>query len=525
MNKILQLLLVATLTILFISSGYAQLLIKGSVKNNSGQPVGDVQIRLKGDLEVTAKTDNTGNFSVKIPENSSKILIFTKEGFDKREIKVSEDNPVEIILQSSVKYNQYGKKVERTPLNVESRNGILVFESVDGSYKYWFDSRVYFDGFFGLGEPLNPVGNGVNIRRARFALKTNLAKYWNGEIDLDFAYSQLELKDAYLKYQRNNWFLKLGNYKESFSMETTTTSRYVTFIERSLVSKFSPSRHLGVQGSAWGKHWLAIGGIHFQDIGDAEAVGFSQDANKDNGTDEGMSYTGRFVYRPIQKPGMVVHLGASASYRTPKTHAEVPNSYRMSTRSLTSINRKKYLDTDDIMNVDNRQLFGLELAGSYNQFMFQAEYMINKVNRSDDSPDAQFEGGFVQAGCLLFGGKYVYNHIEGEFTQVDRGKPWGDVELAFRYDYIDINDMDAKIYGGAANAYTFGVNYHINDNVKMMLNYSYLDHDRFANGKGKLNIYKDGDGNLYKDAFDIDIPTGEGGDDFGFISLRVEVDF
>jgi len=503
----------------------AQITVKGSVTSDAAKPLKDVQIRLKGGLEVISTTDANGKFEIVVPDNSTKVLIFSSENFDTQEVPIKSSGEINVVMVASVRYNQYGKVVKRIPLMTESRNGILVFESESGDCRYWLDSRVYFDGLVAFGEPLNPIGNGVTIRRARFALKAYITKNWYGEIDLDFANSQMELKDAYLKYERDMWAVKAGNFKEGFSMETTTTSRYLTFVERSLVSEFGPSRHLGIQGSAWGKHWLVIGGVHFQDIGDSEVTTFSQNANKDFGTDEGMSYTGRLVITPFVEQNKLLHIGAAATYRTPMTSDEIPNSYRVSTRSLTSINRKKYLDTDDILNVESRTMFDFELAASWKQFMFQGEYMISNVNRSGEQKDASFDGMYLQAGYLLFGGSYVYNAVDGEFTQVNRGKSWGDIEVAVRYDYLNLNDFDAKIYGGAANAYTFGINYHVNDNVKIMINYSYIDHDRFADGKGKLFIYKADDGTMYKDAFDVEIPTGEGGDDYGFITGRIEIDF
>lgn len=421
--------------------------------------------------------------------------------------------------------NQYGKVVQRTPLDVEAQNGILVFQSADQSFKYWFDTRIYFDAMIPLGESLNPIGNGVDIRRARFAIKAQMWGNWYGEFDIDVAGAALEMKDMVIRYDGNNWNVKAGHFKEGFSMETTTTSRYVTFIERSLASKLAPSRHLGLQGNYWGQHFLAIAGVHFRSVGELEENTFAQDANKDNGISDGYSYTGKFVYMPIQESGKLIHLGVAASYRTPKTSDEVTDSYRYSTRSFTSINRKKYLDTDDITNVESTLLLGAELAGSWNQFMFQGEYMMNKITRENDLEDATIGGGYAQVGWLMFGGSYVYNNKEGEFTQVNRGQEWGDLELAVRFDYMNANDFDAEIFGGAANGLTVGLNYHVNDNVKFMLNYSYIDHDRYANGKGKLYIYEDAEGNLYKDPFSVDIPKGEGGDDFSILTARIEIDF
>jgi len=440
------------------------------------------------------------------------ILLFAFSGFSQNSI-------------DSVRYNQYGVKVKRVDLEAEARNGILVFESKDKQFKYWLDSRVYFDGAKFFGTQINPIGDGLSIRRMRFAVKANLYKNWYGEVDLDFAGSATEIKDAYIKYKLKNGFIKAGNYKESFSMETTTTSRYVTFIERSLPSKFSPSRNLGIAASKWGHNWLAIAGIHFNDVGGFEEVELSQAHNKKDGIDEGTSYTGRVAFMPIQKKHKVIHIGAAASYRTPKTSDSELNSYRFSTRALSSINRKKYIDTDDMSDVDHQVLVGFELAGAYNNFMFQSEYMKNTIYGIDDAYTANFDGGYIQAGWLIFGSDYNYNNAEGEFTQISRKNDWGELELAFRYSFVNVNDKDANIFGGAGESYTLGLTYHANTNVKIMLNYNYLNHDRYANGKGKLYIYEDESGEKYKDITDLNIPAGEAGDDFGYISARIEIDF
>ncbi len=445
------------------------------------------------------------------------VMLFSITGFSQETNTKKED--------SGVRYNQYGIQVDREDLDAESRNGILVFESKDKDFKYWFDNRVYFDGAKFFGNPINEIGDGVMIRRLRFAIKANLWKHWYGEVDLDFAGSATEIKDAIIKYKFKNGFVKAGNFKESFSMETTTTSRYITFIERSLPSKFAPSRHLGIAASKWGNHWLAIAGIHFNDIGGYEEVELSQSHNKKQGIDEGTSYTARIAVMPIRDEDKVLHIGIAGSYRTPKTSDDEINSYRFSTRSLTSINRKKYIDTDDMSDVDHRVLFGLELAAAYKNFMFQSEYMKNSVYGIDDAYTANFDGGYAQLGWLIFGSKYNYNHKEGEFTQISAKNDWGGLELAFRYSYVNANDKDANIFGGAGESYSLGLNYYANTNVKIMVDYNYLNHDRYANGKGKLYIYEDESGKKYKDITDLKVPAGKAGDDFGFINARIEIDF
>jgi len=509
---------------------YAQdITVNGTLKGSKeGEVVSNANIRLKGAKNVEAVSNDKGEFSIVIPEKSSKKLIVTVDGYDAKTIIVDSDK-LNVLLTQRARKNQYGKEIKnRTALDVENRDGILVMESKDKKFKTWLDSRVYFDGAYFFDEnALNPIGNGLAIRRARFAVKSKLWNNWYGEIDLDFAGAAMELKDAYIKYTTDNGKIniKAGNFKEGFSMESTTTSRYLTFMERSLVNEFAPSRHLGFNATAWDKYYTVIGGVHFQKVGELEEVSFTQDKNKKEGIDEGYSLTARTVARPIVNDNLVVHIGGNFSYRLPKTSWEIENAYRVSTRSLTSINRKKYLDTDDIMDVENRMIYGAELAVSYKNIMFQSEYIAHKINRMGDLSQINQDGFYAQAAFLIFGGKYNYNKSEAEFTQVSRGKKWGDIELAFRYDYLNLNDFDADVYGGAANGYTAGLNYYINDNVKFMLNYVYMDHDRYANGKGKLNVGHDKDGVVTTDYRAITEEAGKGGDDFGFIQARIEIDF
>ncbi len=435
--------------------------------------------------------------------------------------------------QDTVRYNQYGVAVKRTPMVVERRGGTLVFETADQRARIWTDVRVQADGAVFFGDTYNPIGNGTSIRRARFGFKTFFRDHWYGEFDMDISNSELELKDAYLEYnfkkytEEGGLALRAGNFKEPFSMEMTTTSRYLTFIERAnVVAIFAPSRHIGTMAS-YQKNWfVGYAGVHFQTIGGLEERVFSENANKDLGVDEGYSFTGRMVLMPFySNPDAGLHLGVAASYRTPTTDAEIPGSFRYSTRSLTSINRKKYIDSDDIADVDHAILGGLELAGYYKGLRFQGEYIINNVTRKDDLGTEKFGGFYVFGSWLLFGGQYQYNIGEGEFTQPTRGKDWGDIELAFRYDFLDLNSSMEGVMGGSGEGYTFGLNYHANDNVKIMLNYAYLNHDRYANGRGKLFVGYDIDGNLTKNPATVIDDAGTAGENYSMLSVRFEIDF
>ena len=435
--------------------------------------------------------------------------------------------------QKAVKYNQYGIAVESDVLDVEAQDGILVLESPKSGYKIWFDSRAQADGavYFGAPDYADKIGNGTSIRRARFAVKAQINEDWYGEFDMDLANGLAELKDAIVRYTGvPNLDLQVGNFKEFFSIQRNTTSRYLQFIERPMASSaFAPSRHLGINAK-YAKDWLWFStGLFTQKVAGTEEWDNVADNNKDFGRSSGYSWTTKLVVRPLyEMQNASLHLGAAYSYRTTTTDLATGEwgTYRASCRNSTNINRKKYLDTNNLPGFDHNNLWTVELAGHWNALRYEAAYIGDNVHFKKDAADPEtknFGGWYAQAGYLLFGGKQQYDAKGGKYTKVQRGRNWGDIELCARYEMVDLNN--GGVYGGAAQAFTLGANWYINDNVKMMINYQFNDNDRYANGKNKLNVGKDAAGNPTKDYTKVVAKDGKAGVDYHMVAVRFEIDF
>jgi phosphate-selective porin OprO/OprP len=510
-------------------SGFAQVsTVKGVVTSDlDGKPLAEVSVRVKGSLVATA-TAVDGRYSVDVPVASSNILVFNHPDFDEFEAAVEGRREINVILFSNKRFNQYGVPVDRTPVVSEAREGVMVFESRDGDYKMWFDSRVQSDFSVLWGEKLNELPDyGAEVRRARFAVKVELPGNWEAEIDLVLSDSRADLKDAYLRYSfdKNKW-IRVGNFKERFSMETNTTSRYLPLAERPINTRvLTPSRHLGFQAAYGTGPVLAVGGLHFQDVGGWEEVE-NRKENYRNGFTEGYSFTGKLTAMAFRSdPHKGLHFAVAGSYRTPKTHvrAGAQNVVRFDTRTYPNINRNKYLDTDRFV-ADNYTLTNLELAGYYGPIRLQSEYSTASITRPDDLGVEKFNGFYVMGSVALFGGKQRYNIYEGEFTQPSTGKSWGDMELALRYEYLDLNSREGSMWG-SGEGYTIGLNYYAKSNVKLMLNYRYANHDRYATGRGALFVGRDINGELTKNPQQVADPKGEGGDSYHGMTLRFEVAF
>ena len=442
--------------------------------------------------------------------------------------------------KDGAQYNQYGVKVDIDPLVSEAQDGILVHRSTnpDSGYKLWFDCRVQADGAVFFGEPdyADPIGNGVSIRRARFAVKTQIDKNWYGEVDMDMANGVFELKDAIIRYTGlKNFEIQAGNFKEYFSIQRNNSSRYLQFMERPMITQaLAPSRHIGANVKYANKWLWASTGAFFQTVDNLETRTYVEDANKDFGRDEGISSTSKIVLMPgWDKTNWGMHLGAAFSYRQPKNDDEIASTsgadaVRFSTRNSNSINRKKYIDTDEIKDVKHNLLYTAEFAGYLRGLRWESAYMATDVKRIDNPQNIHLWGWYAQAGYLLFGGQQRYDASGAKFTRAKRGKSWGDVELCARYEFLDFNNkfVSNDLIFGASQAYALGLNYYVNDHFKVCVNWQYNDNDRYANGKGnKFYVGTDVEGKPTKDFTKVAQADGKGGVDYQMVSVRFEIDF
>ena len=395
--------------------------------------------------------------------------------------------------------DQYGNKVDVQEVNASERDGILVFETKDKNYKFWFDSRVQVDfgAYFGQQAWADPIGNGASIRRARFAVKTQINRDWYGEVDMELANGSFELKDAIVRYNGlKNWQFSVGSQKPDFSLSRNTSSRYLEFMERPMVvSAFAPSRHLGIFAKYSNKYFFGSASVLFQEIEGQETRDYVEANNKSYGMNEGLSYVGKVVARPINEANYGIHIGGAFMYTQPKTSDEKGwnNVARYSCRNATNISRKKYIDTDEIKDVDHSLIATAELAGHVGGLRLESAWMSDWTYLKPGKLDKpyHFQGWYVEGGYLLLGGKQSYDTGGAKFNRARNGRSWGDIELVGKYEYLNMNDFEGRdadraIYGGSATLYGAGLNFYFGKNTKIALNYQFVSNDRYANGKGSL---------------------------------------
>ena len=547
--------------------------------------------------------------------------------------------------------DQYGQQVETFPIEVTMRNGVTWFENRERGYRFWFDGRVQIDfanhhnqrngtligpdgttanfvyrhasgplqGQIMLDDDGNRIvpeatphmPGGMTLRRVRFAVKAELTDQWYAEIDFNMINGRFGLQDAYIQFTPRalpSWMFRVGNFKEDFSMEYTTSSRFVTMMERPMnITAFNFTRRLGIQ-TKWQdmerSPWLrASGGITFQEIDGFTLAHNVNAVQREEARGSGPNFTGKVVFMPwATEVNRGLHFGYNIQHRSGRWVSDDAatidehdsrawHGMRVNSRNAHHVNRTQYLDTRWFRNGVRGNLFqGVEVAGFWNGWRFGSEFiwhdmimdrdlaMFPTFTNADGSPNTTVHargayhgfreltpgelvdiyarnkrhwGFYAYVGKILFGGQQRYDIRQSEFTRPTRGRSWGDIEVLFRYDYVNLNnqfrDLPVQVLvangggggtagntfgqpGGAGHNFTFGVNYWINSNMRFTINYTISHNDVWANGGGHLNaggrrniaVGRDANGNFTGDPLSV---ASDGGVSFNTLQMRLEIAF
>jgi len=347
--------------------------------------------------------------------------------------------------------------------------GALRGRTRDSAFIFQLGGRLLIDGAV-YDSDVQSLGNGAEIRSARITLEGTVWNVWDYELEVDFAENAVDIKDAWLEYREFEPIaIQTGNYKEPFSLEEITSSKYITFMERALPNLFAPSRNLGVGVRIWREQWTGQLGV----------FGEGLDANEDREEDQGFGVTGRFTYAPILEEERLIHLGAAGSYRRTGDNDVL----RFRSRPESHVTNVRLVDTGDIVDVEDIARAGAEAAVVWGPFSLQGEYIRTHLDRDSGFSDLAFDGYYVYGSWFLTGESRPYDDEKARFQAVlpksivGRGG-YGAWEVALRYSGLDLEDED--IQGGEEDNLTVGLNWYPTRNIRFMANYIHADSERLG---------------------------------------------
>jgi phosphate-selective porin OprO/OprP len=348
-------------------------------------------------------------------------------------------------------------------------------KSKDGAFDLKFGGRLMNDWAFysqdkAVQDEIGKLYSGTEFRRARLfssGLFYDNIKY---KFQLDFAGGGVSFKDVYMEFTKlpvvGN--LRIGHYFEPFGMEQNTSSKYITFLERSLNDVFTPGRNVGAM-------------LHNNLIGErmSWALGAFRETGGEariSGQTDYMNYSARLTGTPLykEKQHRIIHLGLAYSFRTPNNQTYIARS------APESHLARDYISTGILRNTKSVNQIGYEAALFWGPFSLQGEFNSVSVNQSTDTSQNSylFNGYYGMASYFITGELRNYNTGNGtigrtypnkNFMKDDNGM--GALELAVRYSGLDLNSNNLE--GGALGNITGGINWYPNPSTKVMANYTY----------------------------------------------------
>ena len=321
--------------------------------------------------------------------------------------------------------------------------------------------------------------DGADFRRARLAATGNVAENVAYMLEMDFAFpGRPSFMDVWgeIRHLDGVQNIRFGQYRNPFGLDGLTSVKELTFLERSLPFAFLPFRQIGVMAhgnsDAEDMTW-AVSGFRFPTDFFGSNIG-------DNG---GYGMATRLTGLLIDDGDHTLHIGGAYSVIDPANDlvqyrnqpeffvAETGGAAFVPVGVPTAI--PFFVDTGAIAT-DIVNLFAGELAATTGSWHAQGELIYALVNRKSAS-SVTFSGASVQAGYILTGEHRPYDRKNGVLGRIVPCQNFGSNggcgawEIAARWSYLDLND--GGVSGGQLNDLTGGLNWYLNRNTKLQLNY------------------------------------------------------
>lgn len=302
----------------------------------------------------------------------------------------------------------------------------------------------------------------TRFTRIRVYQKGQIGPNFSYSLDVDLNQGRAALRDVYLRFQNLPLVgnVTIGYQKELFTTESITSSNHIVFMDRSLGDGFVPRRNPAVTvfNSYSNGRLAAGGGIYLE----ADDFGKPIDPQAD-----AYSITGRLVAVPWrQDEAHQMIISGALSRRS-------GDSVRLSGKPEASITQD-YLNPPDIGSTRYNLVTNYMIGGLYGPLSIQAAYREARPHQYRGT--LNLDAMYGQISYFLTGEHRQYRPASGDFGAVRPNQDFnlqengtGAVALAFRYSKLDLND--GAYHGGQLTDYTAGLNWYLNPNARIIVNY------------------------------------------------------
>ena len=361
------------------------------------------------------------------------------------------------------------------------------------------------------------LNNGAGLRRARLGIEGTFFKKTDYKFEYDFTrgngLNAGGITDAYIRYNFTKPFsVKVGAFKEPFSLEEATSNRYTTFIERNMaVNTFVDNLNtykVGIGANYAVDRWQIGSSFQTEGVGGynnaygsnsltgstGSAVNTNGGVNRNGGGgDTSWEFNTRVSGTPwMSSKTKFLHVGTSGSYISINNNYTGNGTYNNGGVIFANgvggnVDRTAILNTGNLTSGNNGAKgshqastltrFGGESALVYNAFSMQGEYIQTNV-AGTGYDNAVLDGYYGYATYFLTGESRNYKSKTGAWDRIkpnrnfDMKGGWGAWEIASGYDYMNLNSGGVK--GGQASTVKFGINWYPHSHLRVMTDYVHV---------------------------------------------------
>jgi phosphate-selective porin OprO/OprP len=403
------------------------------------------------------------------------------------------------------------------------RHGVWL-ESKDKAFRFHPGGRVqtdfvWLDADNDVQQPppggVGPIRDGVNFRRARFAME---GTFWE-VVDFNTEWDFINTADVdptnpatqgdviNTPAPTDLWMqltqipvvgtARVGNMKPPIGFEHLTSSRFLHFLERSLAF----DAFIGGLDNGFRPGAMILNNTEDENL--TWQLGVFKSNTTVFGWNQGdgeYDITGRVTWTPYYEDNgrHMVHLGLGASHRD-------LDEDRLRLRARTLLRNGPGPLHTPLLNIllsgDDQTIVVPEFAMTWGPWTVQSEYFAVWVTDATfpatgagavNHGTGFFQSAYVEVLYFLTGEYGPYNRKGGSGAAFTRVIPhsnwfcvrnacdglchsWGAWQVGARYSWIDLNDKG--INGGVAHDVTLGLNWYLNPNLKVQWNYSIADRD------------------------------------------------
>ena len=420
--------------------------------------------------------------------------------------------------------------------HVSLKDGIH-FATKDGNFSAGINGRMQVDsqvnnqsfdtpqnGYFGktnsngtnvaAGDAPAGLNDGVALRRARLGVEGTFFKKTDYKFEYDFTrgngLNAGGVTDAYIRYNFSKPLsVKVGAFKEPFSLEEATSNRYISFIERNMsVNTFVDNLNtykLGIGANYATDRWQIGSSLQTEGVGGYNAYGnnsLTSSTGSAINTNGGVNRNGgggdtswEVNTRVSGVPWMAsktkfLHAGVSGSFININNNYTQGGTYSNGGVIFANglggnVDRSSILTTGNLTSTGNKNLstarqannltrFGAESAVVYGPFSAQSEYIQTNVS-GEGYDNAVLQGAYGYMTYFLTGESRNYKAKTAAWDRIKPNRNFdmkgglGAWELVAGYDWMNLNS--GGVMGGAAAVAKGGFNWYPHSHLKVMANY------------------------------------------------------